>query len=290
MNRILKNRIFAAAVLLFFAELAGAFVIAAPILVFLRNQFSKSELALDFWPIISQRIISDVLINDLQAIVMFVLGAMIIFILYILFKTFILGGIYNLIIFGDNPEHQSIRTLNSFLARCAELWPGFLKISLFGILVYGIALFLGLSFGQLFARTAITWRILILAFFLLTGSAYLQILRAQIVAENNTSIRQAMKSTQQVIAESFIRIVVGNVSVAIVGGIVILIIWLILKGFRHYDWNLLTSAGSIIFEQAIILTLSLTNVVRVNFNYSVIKSGKTEIKESSAEDAAGALY
>ena len=113
-------------------------------------------------------------------------------------------------------------------------------------------------------------------FFIVIGSSYLQILRARMVADDNTSVRHAMRSTRSIIAERFVRIVIGNVSVAIVAIIEALVFWLILKGIRHYNWSIFTALLSIIFEQAIIFALCIMNVVRINFNYSIIKRGAVE--------------
>ena len=278
---IFKNRLIIAAIILLLVEIAGAFVLAAPSMVFLRNQFSKSDLTRDFWPIISPRVISDILVNDLQALVIIVLSAMVIYVMYILFKTFFLGGIYEFLVRTSGQEFPEFGTLKSYLSRCAAFWPGFLKISILGIIVYGIAIFLGLSFGQLFGRFGITWRIFILLIFIVIGSAYLQILRARMVADNNTSVRSAMRNTRPIIAERFLRIVIGNISVAVVGVIVVLVFWMILKGIRHYNWNIVTALLSIIIEQAIIFEIGLINVVRINFNYSIIKPVEATIEPMS---------
>jgi hypothetical protein len=278
---IFKNRIIIAAIILFLVEIAGAFVITAPAMVFLRTQFSKSDLAHDLWPLISPRVISDILINDLQALVVIVLSAMVIYIMYLLLKTFFLGGIYDFVIRTSGQQFPEFGNLKSFLSRCTAFWPGFLKISILGIVVYGIALFLGISFGQIFARFGITWRILSLLFFILIGSSYLQILRARIVADDNTSVRHAMRSTRSIIAERFVRIVIGNVSVGIVAIIEALVFWLILKGIRHYNWSFFTAFLSIIFEQAIIFALCIMSVVRINFNYSIMRPSKMSTEKGS---------
>lgn len=287
---IFKNRIIIAAIILFLVEIAGAFVIMAPAMVFLRNQFSKSDLAHDLWPVISPRVVSDILINDLQAFVVFVLSAMVIYIMYLLLKTFFLGGTYDFVIRTSGQQFPEFGNLKSFLSRCAAFWPGFLKISILGIVVYGIALFLGISFGQLFARFGITWRILSLLFFILIGSSYLQILRARMVADDNTSVRHAISATRSIIAERFVRIVIGNVSVAIVAVIEVLVFWLILKAIRHYNWSFFTALLSIIFEQAIIFALCMMNVVRINFNYSIIRReivGRVPKSELSDDEKPG---
>ena len=70
----------------------------APLLVFLRIHLEHSGSAFKLWPVISPGVLSDILVNDYQALVMFFMAAVVIYIAYFPLKVFITAGIYNVII------------------------------------------------------------------------------------------------------------------------------------------------------------------------------------------------
>jgi hypothetical protein len=102
-------------------------------------------------------------------------------------------------------------------------------------------------------------------------------LKVSLVTEESGSITKAMRSSRQAIAKSAPRIVIGNLAVVIVGAIVSLILWALLKWVRSYEWNIGLAALSILLQQAIVLVLCLMQVIRINYNHIIIKRGVDDV-------------
>ncbi|HBZ00296.1 MAG TPA: hypothetical protein DEO84_03140 [candidate division Zixibacteria bacterium] len=274
MKNILKNKLFAASIMFLLLNLAGAFLMMAPLLVLLRNRFDHSQAVFSLWPVISPLMLADILVNDTQMVATFVIAGIVIFALYMLLCTYFSGGIYSLIVLDKEPEAAiTVNPFKDFLVRSAQIWPGFIKVSLFSIVIYLIAIFIGGIVSKLASPMGIFWQAVSLIFFLLIASTYIQILKVRFVVENSSSVTQAIRSSRQAIAKSAARLVIGNLAVAIVGVIAALILWTILKWVRSYDWNIGLAVLSIVLEQAIILVLCLMQVIRINYNHITIKRG-----------------
>ena len=272
MIRIFKSRLLLAATLLFLLDVAGGLAILAPILVFLRNQLDKSASALQLWPQVAPVVVVDVLFNDLQALAVFAASAMVIYLLYFFLRTFFVGGIYHLVVFRD-PADRRIDSSRSYISRCADAWPGFIKVALLAIAVYAVAFFLGIVFGRLLSGLPIFWRLCLLALFILLGSTYLQILRTKMTIENDCSLRNAIRATRRTIGESAVRLIGGNLSVAIAGILMALVLWSVNKGVRGHNWSLGLALISFLLQQAIVFIISLMQIVRVNFNQTIVRRG-----------------
>ena len=280
MKSILKNKLFAASIMFLLLNLAGAFLIMAPLLVLLRNRFDHSQAAFSLWPAISPLMLTDILINDTQMVATFVIAGIVILGLYMLLRTYFSGGIYSLIVLEKEQEPSiGANQFRDFLVRSALIWPGFIKVSLFSIVIYLIAIFIGGIISKLASPMGIFWQAVFLIFFLLMASTYIQILKVRLIVEESGSVRQAMRSSRLAVAKTAPRLVIGNLAVAIVGVIAALILWAILKWVRSFEWNIGLAALSIILEQAIILVLCLMQVIRINYNHIIIKRG--------VEDAVG---
>jgi len=273
MKKILKSKIIVASLLFVLLHMIGGLLIMAPLLVFLRIHFEHTGSALKLWPVISPEVLSDMLVNDSQALVMFFIAAAVIYIAYFPLKVFITAGIYNIIIFKKE-SGEAIDSARTFLTRSAGIWIGFVKADIFGILIYIVALFLGVVFGGFLGRLGPYWRPTVILLLLLLGSTYIQILKIAVVDNEDTSLRSVIRFTRGRIGGSFLRLVLGNVAVALVGFLIVLGLWSLLLWTRSYNWNVVTASLSVILQQGMIFFICLAQVLRINFNYSVIKKGE----------------
>jgi hypothetical protein len=188
-------------------------------------------------------------------------------------KTFFAGGIYRLII-CDKDDPSAIKTVSDFLKNSSQIWPGFLKTGLFSVLIYGLALFLGLVFGDFLGRFWSFLRLALPALFLFLGSIYLQILKIHIAWSMDNSLKTALRETRERISGVLLRIIMGNASVALAAFVMILIFWFILKAIKSSDWSVILMIFTIVIQQIMVFTICLAQTLRINFNYSVIKKGE----------------
>ncbi len=275
---ILKNRLFAATLMFLLLDLAGSFLILAPLLVILRSRLEHSGEALRLWPVIKALTFTDILLNDAQMIATFIIAAIVIFFLFMLLRTFFSGGIYGIIILErETATPDEASPFKNFLTRSAEIWPGFIKVSLFSILVYFIVAFIGAIVSRIVSGLGFFWQAVIFLFFMMVGSTYIQVLKAEMVATGNTSLAHAVSSTRREVARALARLVAGNLSVVIVGAVAAWILWLILGWIRGYAWNIGLTVLSIILEQGIVLVICLMQVIRINYNSSIIKRGTQDV-------------
>jgi hypothetical protein len=261
-------------------NLAGSFLILAPFLVSVRNALERSDLSRDLWPVISPDIVVELIANHSQMLATFAVSAIATYIIFILLKTLFAGGIYKIIVRG--PESESIMPDNpvtAFFQDSARLWPGFIKASLFAMVVYGVAIFLGLTLGRIFSAFGLFWQILFTAFILLVGSTYLQFLKVKMATDGNTSLVEAISGTRPAIARWAPRIILGNISVAGAGVLLGLGLWHIIRWVRDDDQTAIAAIITILAEQLIVLIFCLMQVIRINFNQSIFKKG--------AQDALG---
>ncbi|MEE8417303.1 MAG: hypothetical protein V3S06_01425 [candidate division Zixibacteria bacterium] len=273
MKKIIKSKIMVASLLFVLLDMTGGLLIMAPLLVFLRIHFEYTGSAFKLWPVISPEVLSDILINDYQALVMFLIAAIVIFVAYFPLRVFITAGIYNIIIFNREGGDR-IDSVRTFLTRSAESWIGFVKAEIFGILIYIVALFLGIVFGGVLGRLGSILRPAVILLLLLLGSTYIQILKIAVVQNKDTSLRSVIRFTRNRIKGSFLRLVLGNVAVALVGLLVVSGFWSLLLWTRSYDWNIVTASISVILQQGAVFFICLAQVLRINFNHSVIKRGE----------------
>jgi hypothetical protein len=273
MKTVLKSKIIIASLLFVLLDIVGGLLIMAPLLVFLRIHFEHSGSALKLWPLISPEVLSDILVNDYQALVMFFIAAAVIYMAYFPLKVFITAGIYKIITSGKESD-EGIDSARTFFIRSAEIWIGFFKTDVFGILIYMVALFLGLMFGEILGRFSLFWRAATVLLFVLLGSTYIQVLKIAIADNKDTSLRSAISFTRSRIAGSFLRLALGNVAVALVGFLIVLGLWSLLLWTRSYNWNIVTASLSVILQQGMIFFICLAQVLRINFNHSVIRKGE----------------
>lgn len=273
MKKILKNKIVVASLLFVLLDMIGGLLIMAPLLVFLRIHFEYTGSALMLWPVIAPEVLSDILINDYQALIMFFIAAAVIFLVYFPVKVFITAGIYNIIVFNKE-KNEAIDSVRTFFIRSAGIWTGFLKADIFGVFVYIVALFLGIVFGGFLGRLGSFLRPAVILMLLLLGSTYIQILKIAIVDNDDTSLRSVIRYTRNRIRGSFLRLALGNVAVALIGILTVLGLWSLLIWTRSYNWSIITASFSVILQQGIIFFICLAQVLRINFNYSVIKKGE----------------
>ncbi len=273
MKKVFKNKIIVASLLFVLLNIIGGLLIMAPLLVFLRIHLEYSGSALKLWPVISPEVLSDILINDYQALVMFIIAAIVIYIAYFPFKVLVTAGIYNIIVF-DKERGEAIDSARAFLTRAAGIWIGFVKTDLFAVLIYIVAMFLGIVFGEILGRLGSFLSPAVILLMLLLGSTYIQILKIAVVDNNDTSLRSIIRFTRGRIAGSFLRLVLGNVAVALVGILIVLGLWSFLLWTRSHDWNVVTAPVSVILQQGMIFVICLAQVLRINFNHSVIKKGE----------------
>ena len=274
MKNILKDRLVVASLIFLLVDVVGGLLIMAPFLVFLRTRFEYSESALKLWPVISPEVISDLLINDGQAVAMFLIAAVVIYIAYFPLRMLLNAGVYRIIVSYDGQNERAIDSVRTFLTGAASSWIGFIKIEIFGIIAYVVAIFLGVMIGGLLGKLISFLGPLTVIVLLLMASTYLQILKIAVVVQNDTSLRNSIRFTRESVAESFLRLLLGNVAVAVAGFLVMIILWTLLRWVRSYDWNVISAFLSILLQQGLILAICLAQVLRINFNYSVMGKGK----------------
>ncbi len=272
MMRIFKNRILLASTLFGALDFLQGFIIASPLLIFLRIIFENSGSSLMLWPLPSLEVVSDFLINYPEILGFYAIAAVILYLVFFVLKSFFAAGIYRIIILQQG-EEGSISSLKQFVKKSAEIWTGFLKAGIFGLVVYGLALFLGMIFGNIAGRFGMFFRLAVIASFLLLGSTYIQIIKIYIASTSDTSLKNAIKSTKEKIAGSLLRIVIGNFSVAGAAFGAVLLLWFILRTIKGGEWSLIYMVLAIIIQQLIILAICFGQSLRINFNYSFIKRG-----------------
>ena len=272
MMRIFKNRVVLASALFALLDLIRGFVIASPILIYLRIIYENTESSLRLWPLPSIDIILDFLLNRNDVFMFYVITAIILSIVFFFISSFFSGGIYRLLIL-ERGSPESIGSGRDLLRRSAEIWTGFIKAGLFALGVYVIAIFLGMVFGGFFGRFGPFLRIVIMAIFLLLASTYLQILRIHIASTSDTSLKAALTETKEMISGAFGRLFVGNLSVSLAAFVAVMILWFVLKAVKSADWSINIMILAIILQQLMVFIVCLGQSIRINFNYSVIKKG-----------------
>jgi hypothetical protein len=275
MMKVFKNRFVLASLLFLALDLAGGFLILAPFLVSVRNVLEKSSLSRELWPIASPNIIADILINQSQMLATAAIAGATIYIVFMLLKTLFSGGIYRIIIEGYAADSfgYSQNSLANFIVNSANMWPGFLKIALFSLLVYGVAIFLGLTLSRVLAVLGSFWQTVVFLFVILIGSTYIQILKLRVSSARDNSLVRALQTTRAPLAGDAVRIIVGNLSVTLAGIFIGLLLWLVIKWLRGYEWNVALAAATVILEQLIVFVFCMVQAIRINFNYSIIKKG-----------------
>jgi len=272
MKKFLKNRVVLASALFGLLDFIQGFVIASPILIYLRIIYENTDSSLRLWPLPSIDVISDFLINHNDVFIFYIIAASVLYLVFFFVKSYFAGGIYRLLIFGrDDPS--SVKSAGDFLKSSSEIWIGFLKVGMFAILIYGLALFLGIIFGNFFGRFGGFIKFVIIALFLLLGSTYLQILKIYIASTSDISLKAALKDTRERISKAFMRILIGNISVSLAVFAAVLILWFILKVLKSSEWSVILMILTIIVQQLMVLSVCLGQSLRINFNYSIIKKG-----------------
>lgn len=273
MMSVFKNRIVLASVLFVLLNFLQGFVIASPLLIFLRIMFENSGSARELWPLPSLEVVSDFLINYPEIIGFYAITAVILYLVFFMLKSFFTAGIYKLIIFRRG-ETGSINSLKDFIKRSAEIWTGFLKAGLFGFFIFGFSLVLGMIFGDLLGMLGTFFKAAIIAAFLLLGSTYIQIIKIYMAATSDTSLKNAIKNTKEKISSSLIRIVIGNISVVLAALVIFFILWFMLRFIKSNDWSLIYLALAIIVQQLMIFVICFCQSLRINFNYSFLRKGE----------------
>ncbi len=272
MMRLLKNRVMLASALFGLLDFMQGFVIVSPILIYLRIIYENTESSLNLWPLPSLDIFADFMINHNDLFIFYIITAAVLYILFFFIKSLFKGGIYRLIIF-ERQNPSVIRSAKDFLRSSSEIWIGFIKVGLFAVLVYALAIFLGTVFGGFFGRFSNFLRTVIIALFFLLGSTYLQILKIYMASTSDTSLKAALRETRGKISDGFLRILIGNISVSVVAFVIVLVLWFILKALKSSDWNIIIMILSIVVQQLLVFTVCLGQSLRINFNYSIIKKG-----------------
>lgn len=273
MIRIFKNRIVLASILFGILDLLQGFVIASPILIYLRILYEKTDSSLHLWPLPSAEVMADFLINHNDVFIFYIITAAVLYFLFFFMKEFFAGGIYKLII-TEKEDPDAIVTISDFLKSSSQTWIGFLKVGLFSAVIYGLALFLGLIFGGFLGRFGGFFRVALPAFFLFLGSTYLQILRIHIASSMDNSLKAALSETRERISGTLLRIIIGNASVTLAAFMAVLIFWFILKALKSSEWSVILTVISIIVQQVTVFIVCLAQALKINFNYSVIKKGE----------------
>lgn len=275
MMKFLKNRVMLGSALFGLLDLVQGFVIVSPILIYLRIIYENSESSLHLWPLPSLDIFLDFMINHNDIFIFYIITGAVLYILFFFAKSLFMGGIYRIIIF-ERQSPPSTRSVKDFLRSSSEIWTGFIKVGLFAVLVYALAIFLGAVFGGFIGRFSGFLKVVIIALFLLLGSTYLQILRIYIASTSNTSLRAALMETRGKISDGFLRILMGNLSVSLVAFVAVLVLWFILKALKSSDWSVIIMILTIAVQQLLVFVICLGQSLRINFNYSVIKKGDTD--------------
>jgi hypothetical protein len=282
MKKFLQNKIVVGSLMFLLMDLAGGFLIMAPFLISVRNIYERSGAARELWPAPSAAILIDILVNHAQMLATAAIAAFTIYLLFMVLRTFFLGGIYRVIIEGPvfmrgGDERRS--GFQEFLARCAQSWAGFAKVAVAAVAIYTVAGFLGLAVGRVAASLGQLWMIAALLFVMLIASTFLQVLKISVAISGDNSVVNAIRGTRQTLAKTVPRLVLGNLSVVIIGALVCLGLWLVIKSVRGAEWNAARATITIILEQLIVLVVCLMQALRINFNHSVIRKG--------AQDAVG---
>lgn len=272
MMKFLKNRVVLASALFGLLDFIQGFVIASPILVYLRIIYENTESSLHLWPLPSVDIILDFLINHNDVFIFYIITAAVLYLVFFFIKSYFAGGIYRLLIFSGE-DTSAIKSANDFLKSCSEIWIGFIKVGILAVFIYGLALFLGMIFGDFFGRFSGFLKFVIIALFLLLGSTYIQILRIYIASSSDISLKAAMKETRGKISKAFMRILIGNISVSVAAFAAVLILWFILKALKSSEWNVILMILTIVVQQIMVFAVCLGQSLRINFNYSIIKEG-----------------
>jgi hypothetical protein len=183
------------------------FVIASPLLIYLRMLYENTDSSLRLWPLPSADVVSDFMINHNEIFIFYIITAAVLYFLFFFLKTFFAGGIYRLIIF-DKDDPSAIKTVSDFLKSSSQIWTGFLKTGLFAVLIYGLALFLGLVFGDFLGRFWSFLKLALPGLFLFLGSTYLQILKIHIASSSDNSLKTALRETRERISGVLLRIII----------------------------------------------------------------------------------
>jgi hypothetical protein len=248
------------------------FVIASPILIYLRIIYENTDSSLHLWPLPSVDVLSDFLLNHSDVFIFYIITASVLYLVLFFFKSFFSGGVYRLLILEEG-DRRFIKSAGDFLKGSSEIWIGFIKVGIFAVLIHGLCLFLGITFGEFFGRLSGFLRIVIIALFLLLGSTYIQILKIHMASSSDISLKAAMKETRGKISQGFMRILIGNISVSLVAFVVVLVFWFILKVLKSAEWNAIIMILTIVVQQLMVFTVCLGQSLRINFNYSIIKKG-----------------
>jgi len=279
MKKILKSKIVIASAIFLLLDLAGGFLILAPFLISVGNIYERSALSEQFWPILSPSILIDLLVNHPQAVATSAIAAFTIYLLYVTLRTFFAGGIYRIVMDGAwfmNDGAGKRSGFQEFLSRASQSWAGFAKIAIAAIVVYTIAGFLGFTVGRVFAGLGLFWMIIFFLFVMLIASTYLQILRIRVISSGDNSVVKSMKETRQIISKSISRLILGNLSVVVVGALICAGLWLIVGSIRGGQWSLARGAITVVLEQLIVLVICFMQAIRINFNYSIVKKGEQD--------------
>lgn len=274
MIRILKNRLLAAALMFMLTHIIGGLLVAAPLLVFMRIQFEHTEAVLHLWPLLSVEVLGDLIINNSQALTVYLIAAVVIYLAYFPLRVLVSAAIYEMVISGVKGSEEGVSFLSEYMKSAVKVWTGFLKIAIFGIPVYGVALLLGLTFGGILGRVWTFFKPLALILSFLLASTYLQILRIHMVTGGNSSLRNSIMKTREQIAASLGRIAIGNISVGAVGILAAAVVWFALKWIRGFEWSFVSAGISLFFQQAIVFVLCLSQTIRINFNNSILRKGE----------------
>ena len=245
----------------------------APFLVFLRTYLENGGLIFGLWPIISVEVLGNIIINSPQALIIYFIAAVVIYLAYFPLKTLFTAAIYNMIMARNNETSGEIGPISEYVKRAITVWAGFVKVAVFGIIVYMLAFFIGLMFGELLGSIWSLLHPLSVMLLLLSASTYLQILKISMVISGKSSLRDSIKSTRSEIGGALGRIIIGNIAVCAAAFILILAPWSLLKWTRSFDWSYFAAAVSIILQQVIIVLICSAQVIRINFNHSVLRKG-----------------
>jgi len=273
MIKIFKNRIAVGSALFGILDLIQGFVIASPILIYLRILYENTDSALHLWPLPSAEIVTDFMINHNDVFIFYIITAVVLYILFFFMKSFFIGGIYRLIII-ERQDSNSIKTASDFLKISSQLWAGFLKAELFSVAIYGLAIFLGLVFGDFLGRLWGFLRLASPALFIFLGSTYLQILKVHMAFALDNSLKAALRETRERIAGALVRIIIGNASVFLAAVLILKILWFVLKAIKSSEWSVVLMILAILVQQMMALVVCLAQALRINFNFSVIKKGE----------------
>ncbi|OGC93528.1 MAG: hypothetical protein A2W25_16905 [candidate division Zixibacteria bacterium RBG_16_53_22] len=276
MKKFLQNKIVVGSLMFLVLDLAGGFLILVPFLISIRNIYERSAAAQELWPVPSTTILIDILVNHSQLLATAAIAAFTIYLLFMVLRTYFSGGIYRIIMIGPwflQSGDEQVSGFQQFLTRSSLSWAGFVKVAIAAIVIYTIAAFLGLTIGRVFAGLGLFWMVVFFLFFMLIASTYLQVLKIQVVASDNNSVVEAVRGTRRTVAGSAPRLVLGNLSVVIIGALICLGLWLLIAALRAGPWGAARATVTIILEQLIVLVICLMQAVRINFNHSIIKKG-----------------